>query len=87
MAEIKKTCDDCYFKPHCYSHITFGDMDYCKNFKHKDDVVEVIRCKNCRSFIGRGSCFKLGIYVNPENYCFMAEPAVTDSEVMLPDEE
>lgn len=85
MAEIKKTCDDCYFKPHCYSHITFVDMDYCKNFKHKDDVVEVIRCKNCRWYNRRWGCRKLEINVSADNYCFMAEPAVVEVTVSLSD--
>ena len=85
MAELKKTCDDCYFEPHCYSRITFGDMDYCKNFKHKDDVVEVIRCGKCRYYNRRWGCRRLEINVSANDYCFMAEPAVADREVVLPD--
>ena len=51
------------------------------------DVVEIIRCKNCRYYNRRWGCRKLEINVSPDNYCFMAEPSVADSEVMLPDEE
>ena len=51
------------------------------------DVVEVIRCKNCRYYNRRWGCRKLEINVSADNYCFMAEPAVADSEVTLPGEE
>lgn len=74
MAEIKKTCDDCYFKPHCYSYITFWDMDYCKNFKHKDDVVEVIRCGKCRHHLTRsGRCVKNEGIFSATDFCSKGE--------------
>lgn len=86
MAEIKNTCDDCYFKPHCYSYMVFCDMSECGCFKHKDDVAEVIRCRDCRYYNRRWGCRKLEINVSADNYCFMAEKAISDSEVVLPDE-
>ena len=53
----------------------------------KNDVIQVIRCKNCRYYNRRWGCHKLEINVSADNYCFLAEPAVADREVVLPDEE
>lgn len=50
------------------------------------DVVEIIRCGGCRYYNRRWGCRKLEINVSANDYCFMAEPAVADGEVVLPDE-
>ena len=50
------------------------------------DVVEVVRCGKCRYYNRRWGCRKLEINVSADNYCFLAEPAVADREVVLPDE-
>lgn len=50
------------------------------------DVVPVIRCKKCRYYNHRWGCRKLEINVSADDYCFMAESAVSENEVTLPDE-
>ena len=52
----------------------------------KKELVEVIRCGGCRYYNRRWGCRKLEINVSADNYCFMAEKAISDSEVVLPDE-
>ena len=52
----------------------------------KNDIVPVIRCKACRYYNHRWGCRKLEINVSLDNYCFMAEPAISDNEVILADE-
>ena len=51
----------------------------------KKELVEVIRCGGCRYYNRRWGCRKLEINVSANDYCFMAEPAVADREVVLPD--
>lgn len=69
--------------------ITMKDQyaDLVAEHLSKNDVIQVIRCKNCRYYNRRWGCHKLEINVSPDNYCFMAEPSVADREVMLLDEE
>ena len=50
------------------------------------DVIPVIRCKKCRYYNHRWGCRKLEINVSADDYCFMAEIAVSENEVILPDE-
>lgn len=69
-----KTCDDCYFKPNCYSYMVFYDMDGCGNFKHKEDVVEVIRCGKCRHHLTRsGRCVKNEGIFSVSDFCSKGE--------------
>lgn len=57
------------------------------DFAPAADVVEVIRCGKCRYYNRRWGCRKLEINVSADNYCFMAEKAISDSKEILPDEE
>lgn len=42
------------------------------------DVVQVIRCKDCRYYNRRWGCRKLEINVSADDYCFLAEAAVSE---------
>lgn len=55
MAE--RNCKKCFHYKACKeiaSHSGYGDIYYtenqCKNFISADDVVEVVRCKDCKHF-------------------------------------
>ena len=45
-----KTCDNCFYQKRCYSYIKFPDMEYCKHFIDKKNVVKVVRCKDCKYY-------------------------------------
>ena len=55
------------------------DAENCRDFE------QLIHCKKCRYYNHRWGCRLLEIYVSANDYCFKAEPAVADREVVLPD--
>ena len=98
MAEyLEKSKIKQYIKDFCKGLISdgrqFDSIDDCVllnqmiDFAPAADVVEVVRCGKCRYYNRRWGCLKLEINVSADSYCFMAEPAVADREVVLPDEE
>ena len=49
------TCKDCIYSPICKLYADFGvtdvpydENDTCKLFKSKIDLVEVVRCRDCK---------------------------------------
>lgn len=49
------TCNECLYQPICNTYASFGvtdlpasDTSPCELFKNKADVVEVVRCKDCK---------------------------------------
>ena len=42
------TCKDCLHYDICTFHITGNENERCCHFKNKADVVEVVRCKDCK---------------------------------------
>lgn len=83
------TCKDCLHYGRCISFaqdynlyfLWTADAENCKDFEKN-----LIHCKDCRYYNRRWGCRKLEINVSADNYCFMAELAVADSEVVLSDE-
>ena len=56
------TCKDCLHYDICTFHITGNENERCCHFKNKADVVEVVRCKDCKhkvNFCGRIMCGRL----------------------------
>ena len=83
MAE--RSCKKCFHYKACKdvaSHIGYGDICYtesqCKNFISADDVVKVIRCKDC-IYAEEGNvtrpvlCNKIGIYNGKYDFCSYGE--------------
>lgn len=84
------TCKDCIHEIVCISHNGYKkgldwnnnytpDMEVrCDCFKNKADVVEVVRCKDCKCYEemqSENACFcnKFGGYVTEHDYCSRAE--------------
>lgn len=78
------TCKDCLYEPKCISHIQWmmgkdwnnrytPDMEVrCKSFKNKADVVEVVRCKDCKNYRScrhRNCCTSHMIFVQENDFC------------------
>lgn len=54
------SCKNCIHEEICDIPIITGgrkNARNCKKFKNKADFVEVVRCKNCESFIEKGNEF------------------------------
>lgn len=49
------TCKDCLHYDICTFHITGNENERCCHFKNKADVVEVVRCKDCKHWEKRGT--------------------------------
>lgn len=62
------TCKDCIHEHNCLGHIRYGmgtdwnnqytpDMEMrCKYFKNKANLVEVVRCKDCKWWENKDRC-------------------------------
>ena len=56
--DTEKTCKDCLYYEVCPLGLVIkGKTGTCLKFKNKADFVEVVRCKNCESFIEKGNEF------------------------------
>ena len=57
-----KTCKDClYYDKLCFYALLPSELNLCKDFTNKADVVSVVRCKDCKHFskyngYERGEC-------------------------------
>lgn len=79
------TCNDCIHQELCNIYANAGvtdvpadDITICEVFKNKADVVEVIRCKNCKCYEHERSsnqhfCNRYGGYVDENDYCSRCE--------------
>lgn len=75
MAE--RNCKKCFHYKACKevaSHSGYSDIYYtenqCKNFISADDVVKVIRCKDCGSYNKYyGECVLNGSHFGENGYC------------------
>lgn len=70
-------CDDCIRYPACIFHLIGHENEKCPNFLNKANLVEVVRCKDCKHLMFSdcyGECTKayLGI-VSPNDYCSHGE--------------
>lgn len=71
------TCDDCIRYPACIFHLIGHENEKCPNFLNKANLVEVVRCKDCKHLMFSdcyGECSRayLGI-VSPNDYCSNGE--------------
>lgn len=58
-------CKDCIHYDICIFHADGNKTDKCRNYKSKSDVVEVVRCKDCKYWQKRskgthGACLRDG---------------------------
>ena len=74
-----KTCGDCIHADIC-EHLPNLPLFHRKNeahcvtFKDKADLVEVVRCKDCRYFDGVfGHCDNHGMAILPNEFCSYGE--------------
>ena len=96
-----ETCKDCLHYKVCdyyekekallkltmsYRDITNDLADCCKQFKNKADVVEVVRCKDCKHY-DYNQCYhkrhdehSLAIYQNADDFCNYGERSETNAE-------
>lgn len=60
---ILKSCEDCIHETVCPNKDNYSDVlnvgDYCGDFKDKKNIVEVVKCKDCKR------CIKTSL----EDYC------------------
>ena len=71
-----KTCKDClYYDKLCFYALLPSELNLCKDFLDKANVIEVVRCKNCVYANENGDVcyFGVGRFVTPEHYCGYAE--------------
>lgn len=81
------TCKDCIYSPICKVYADFGltdvpydENDTCEMFKSNSNLVEVVRCKDCRSRNGgitrpegRSLCERLSRWVWNTDFCNLGE--------------
>ena len=81
----KRSCKKCFHYKACKevaSHSGYGDICYaesqCKNFISVDDVVKVIRCKDCANRVefdtNKFHCELTGYYCGEKGYCSDGTP-------------
>ena len=94
MAE--RNCKKCFHYKACKevaSHNVYADINYtesqCENFICADDVVKVVRCKDCK-FRGTDDCLNSyyseyeGAYVDPmddDDFCSYGERRKENAEI------
>ena len=61
------TCKDClYYDKLCFYALLPSELNLCKDFMNKADVVSVVRCKDCKYFKAHAlAC----TYPNHNGYC------------------
>lgn len=69
-------CQECIHNEMCYATHT-DDSHACCNFKNAADVVEVVRCRDCREYTpvegGKPLCALHSIGVAYDDFCSYAE--------------
>lgn len=81
----ERSCKKCFHYKACKevaSHSGYGDICYtesqCKNFISADDVVKVIRCKDCVNRVefdtNKFHCELTGYYCGEKGYCSDGTP-------------
>jgi hypothetical protein len=71
------TCKDCIHYDICVFHTKGNENEKCQHFKNKANFVEVVRCKDCvywegRGYDGRCEAYHNGLirdYTNYDDYC------------------
>lgn len=81
MAEYNYTCGDCLHVQICEGDPSLRAFDrkntaYCKAFKNAADVVEVVRCKDCKH---RG-WVQEPCHGKTVHYCKLTETGVKDND-------
>lgn len=74
-------CKDCIYFKRCVALGVELDMNHdkeadknCRYFKNKSNVVEVLRCKDCKYFINReGKCYGQDIRSEEGYDCYKGE--------------
>lgn len=75
-------CEKCIHGDVCGDRDGYDEGDeraltYCSEFKSKDDVVEVVRCKDCKHWkqvtAERHACRILGFEMDYDEYCSYGE--------------
>jgi hypothetical protein len=80
------TCDDCIRYPACVFHLTGHENEKCPNFLNKANLVEVVRCKDCRWWQPMDNGFSWNDEGRTDGECQMlysthyAERALTERE-------
>ena len=74
------TCKDCIHYDICTFNLTGNENEKCPHFLDKADVVEVVRCKDCKSFVenkeARVTYFRRelkNLTVKPNDFCSCGE--------------
>ena len=68
MAEIR-SCKDCIHIEVCA--LCVPPLPVCDSFLNKHDVVEVVRCKDCKHW-HNGDCYRLELSL-PNDFCSYGE--------------
>ena len=84
----KPTCEDCIHRHICrslveqlkyYESWARCDCLSCKHFKNTADVVEVVRCKDCKAFNGDDKfCKAWEAFVRETDFCSYGERRESD---------
>ena len=64
------TCKDCIHYGICTFNLTGNEWSKCFHFKNKADVVEVVRCKECKHCELRYPAKAIGEEAIEEYYCY-----------------
>ena len=76
------TCKECFHVEVCGSILKNSGFivdgnNGCKEFKHKDDVAEVVRCKVCKEFVAStgdyGICLRHSEIWGKDDFCSAGE--------------
>ena len=77
------SCKGCIHYSVC-GYVEFQDLE-CKQFKPSADVVEVVRCKDCRMFVDNKEalvayCKRVckNLTVNPSDFCSYGERKLSE---------
>lgn len=67
-------CKDCIYRAMCYKHEHYGygeeyEEKPCEMFKNKADVVEVVRCGNCKNYNNHRYCNYFADTVFDDDFC------------------
>ena len=57
---------------------TDDEIEYTLDSLPKVDAVEVVRCKDCKDYLEDGYCFRLGVYMNEDDFCSYGEKMEDD---------
>lgn len=79
------TCKDCIHYDICIFHLKGNENEECVQFRNKADVVEAVRCKDCKWNKHGGSrhplCVRGGMHLkSPDDHCSYGERKETKDE-------